>query len=289
MKHAYLILAHGDYQILELLISQLDDARNDIFVHIDKKSEVPELKTEHAGLQIIRDRVDVRWGDVSVLKAEFALMRAAQTMGYYAYYHLLSGVDLVLKSQDYIHRFFAEHQGTEFVGFYSGADLGQDLLRKVGRYHLFADSFRGKGLVWQAKRAVRALWIRAQERLGRELRRNTRFAKGTQWFSITQHLVQNLLVNEMSIVSLYEGTFCCDEIAVQTFVYNSPFMARVYDQSNEGRSCLRHIGWQDGTLHDFSREDLEELRSSDAIFARKFNSRDMDFLREVVALSQENR
>lgn len=34
-KHAYLIIAHNDFEILENLIILLDDMRNDIYIHID--------------------------------------------------------------------------------------------------------------------------------------------------------------------------------------------------------------------------------------------------------------
>lgn len=37
MKHAYLIIAHTEFKLLENLISILDNPNNDIFVHIDKK------------------------------------------------------------------------------------------------------------------------------------------------------------------------------------------------------------------------------------------------------------
>ena len=34
MKHAYLILAHHEPEVLQLLLTALDDARNDIFLHM---------------------------------------------------------------------------------------------------------------------------------------------------------------------------------------------------------------------------------------------------------------
>ena len=37
MKHAYLILAHNEFEVLRKLISALDDPRNDIFIHFDEK------------------------------------------------------------------------------------------------------------------------------------------------------------------------------------------------------------------------------------------------------------
>lgn len=36
-KHAYLIIAHNEFELLKLLVSQIDDVRNDIYIHIDKK------------------------------------------------------------------------------------------------------------------------------------------------------------------------------------------------------------------------------------------------------------
>ena len=36
-KHAYLIIAHDNFYTLEKLIKSIDDSRNDIYIHIDKK------------------------------------------------------------------------------------------------------------------------------------------------------------------------------------------------------------------------------------------------------------
>ena len=35
--HAYMIIAHNQFELLERLIAALDDERNDIYIHIDKK------------------------------------------------------------------------------------------------------------------------------------------------------------------------------------------------------------------------------------------------------------
>ena len=37
MKHAYLIIAHNEFEILKRLIQALDDERNDIYIHFDRK------------------------------------------------------------------------------------------------------------------------------------------------------------------------------------------------------------------------------------------------------------
>lgn len=38
MKHAFLIIAHNEYPILEVLLSMLDDERNDIYLHIYRQT-----------------------------------------------------------------------------------------------------------------------------------------------------------------------------------------------------------------------------------------------------------
>lgn len=37
MKHAYCILAHNNWEQLQLLLNCIDDDRNDIYLHIDVK------------------------------------------------------------------------------------------------------------------------------------------------------------------------------------------------------------------------------------------------------------
>ena len=37
MKSAFLIMAHSNFDMLKLLVTQLDYKDNDIYIHIDKK------------------------------------------------------------------------------------------------------------------------------------------------------------------------------------------------------------------------------------------------------------
>lgn len=100
MRHAFLILAHNEFQILKILLSMLDDGRNDIYLHIDKKMSCSDpleqdlFRLAKARLFVLEQRLDVRWGDISVVKAELLLLETASMKGPYDYYHLLSGVDL---------------------------------------------------------------------------------------------------------------------------------------------------------------------------------------------------
>ena len=287
MKHAYLILAHNEPELLSLLIGRLDDARNDIYIHFDRKlTLLPDVKTQHAGLYILKDRVDVRWADVSMIEAEYKLFHAVVDSGrQYSHHHLISGVDLPLKNQDYIHSFFAQHQGKEFVGLHQ-RPMNSHADRALHYWHPFTRSFRGSGCVFAIKRILRYLVIQTQVLLG--IRRNTTipFHKGGQWVSITRELIDYLLEQEERAFTIFSRTFGADEYFVPTLIWDTPFMERLFDATDESRGAMRYIGWRaDGQLIDFTSQDLPALQQTEYLFARKFNSRDKAFLQEILALS----
>lgn len=287
MRHAYLVLAHDNFDFLQTLISVLDDKRNDIFVHIDAKvKELPKLEVKNSSLYIIEKRVDVRWGHVSQVECECNILEEAyNTNRNYAYYHLISGVDLPIKNQDYIHSFFEANMGKEFVGFNKEFGLEEELRRKIKRYHVFDKEFRTNN---KFKKIFRALFLRIQELFGIERYKDQRFHKGCNWFSITGLLVQELINNKDNFLRTYKNTFCADEVFLHTFAWNGRFMKRFYDVENEANGCMREIGWENGKLIDFTIKDLERLKKSDKIFARKFDVSDKELIKEIVNLVKTN-
>ena len=70
--HAYMIIAHRQFDLLAKLITALDDERNDIFVHIDAK--VRDFDFEKFKVLPKRSRIyftprsGVTWGDFSQVK-----------------------------------------------------------------------------------------------------------------------------------------------------------------------------------------------------------------------------
>ena len=271
MKHAYLILAHNEPELLLLLVERLDDVRNDIYIHFDRK------------LTLLPD---VRWADVSMLEAEYKLFHAVVDSGcQYSHHHLISGVDLPLKNQDYIHSFFAQHQGKEFVGLHQ-RPMNSHADRALHYWHPFTRSFRGSGCVFAIKRILRYLVVQTQVLLG--IRRNTTipFHKGGQWVSITRGLIDYLLEQEERAFTIFSRTFGADEYFVPTLIWDTPFTERLFDATDESRGAMRYIGWRaDGQLIDFTSQDLSALQQTEYLFARKFNSRDKAFLQEILALS----
>jgi len=282
MKHAYLILAHNEFGLLQTLVSCLDDPRNDIYVHIDRKvKEVPELYAEKAGLTMMDKRMDIRWGDYSMVEAEYALLETAVAHGPYAYYHLLSGVDLPLKSQDTIHAFCAAHPGKEYIG-YSVVDPAE-LERKMQRWHLFPRHFSRKQTVWSV---VRSACLRLQDGLHVKRNRDVVFRKGSQWVSITEEMARFALVKKAWVRKTFNHTFVPDECVMQTLCWMSPYRENLYNIEMDGIGCMRTIGWRGDELKDWSMEDYDYLAAAPTFFARKFNSSDPAFIARILELAK---
>jgi len=285
MKNAFLILAHNEFEVLRRLVEALDDSRNDIYIHFDRKVDtIPDLNTEYAGLTILKHRVSVNWGAPSMLEAEYALFETAVARGSYQYYHLLSGVDLPIKSQDYIHGFLDRNDGKEFIG-YTLLELTPSYVRKMQRWHLFPEDYKSRNMV---KRILRAGFLRLQEFLGIYRNRDVDFKKGSQWVSITEGMAKFFLSHKDWSRRVFRNTFCSDELVMQTLCWMSPYRDNLYNTEDDATGCLRAIGWRitesGSQLIDWSEDDFDHLAYSSALFARKFNSSDPVFLDRVKTL-----
>lgn len=67
MKFAYMIMAHNEPYVLDKLIHMLDYPNNDIYIHVDAKSNLIDkrkLYTNSAGLVILPSR-RLTWGGKS--------------------------------------------------------------------------------------------------------------------------------------------------------------------------------------------------------------------------------
>ena len=278
MKHAYLIIAHSSLELLQELVCALDDVRNDIYIHLDSKFLFDEsvLHTEHSQLFILPVRLDARWGDFSLVRIEFMLFEQASQNGPYKYYHLLSGVDFPLKSQDYIHSFFEKNLGAEFIGFAQHAS-DKEINWRSQHYFLFPRSFQSQNIF---KKVVRAIYARLQSLVGYK-RIAMEVKKGCQWCSITHDFIIYVLERKQFVYESFNHTYCPDELFIQTLCWNSTFKERVHSMTNEFEGCKRYIKWVDGKLLSFTLKDVNKMIDSDRWFARKFDAKNKDVLTAI--------
>lgn len=270
-KHAYLILAHNEFNLLEKLIKFLDDERNDIYIHIDKKINGFDFDkfsrlVKHSVIEFV-PRVSVKWGDISMVKAEYSLLSAALANQEYAYLHLLSGVDVPLKNLDEISAFFEKNNGVEFVNV-SSRNLTPTEYDRVRTYH-FASGRRNI-----LNRAVTKAESLLSHILKIDRAKNVDIRRGSQWFSITGEFAKYLMSQKKFVMKQFNHTLIPDEFFMQTVVVNSPFKDRVYDLKSSSRCCdpVRYTDWNRGAPYTFTIDDYDELIGCGCLFARKFSS-----------------
>lgn len=282
MKHAYLIMAHGNWKIFEKLLRLLDDEKNDIYLHIDAKSSMPEMCkniTRKSNLTIIKSR-EVYWGDFSIVEVTLDLLQTAKKTGQYSYFHLLSGTDLPLKSNNEIYEFF-ENSKKNFVGivptevYYS--------VRRVKYYHPLTHCRQYRNL--KVLKGLDRILEYAQKLIGINRLKNNpwKIIDGWEWFSITKEFCQYIINQKETIINMFSSSIASDELFVQTLAYNSKFYDSLYDVTDLRRGSMRFIDWKRGTPYTWGAEpsDYEELINSPYMFARKFDEKYLDIVEQI--------
>ena len=273
-KHAYLIMAHTQPELLKKLLQMLDDERNDIYLHIDSKAkdyplqEVAEIPKKSKC--IFTERTDVKWGSYSQINCEMVLLKEAIKTEH-VYYHLLSGMDLPIKTQDEIHEFFEKHAGLEFVD----EDLPKISEAALSRVK-YSHKFYGKA--GSAKDILGALSTKGQKLLGVDKTKKYEtiiFQKGRNWFSITHGLAKLVVEKEAWIKDVFDKSVCGDEMFLQTVARNSEYASKICNPNTmPDVPDTRYIDWERGSNNNpyvFREADFEELKKASGLFARKFD------------------
>lgn len=268
MRHAFLIMCHGDCGTIAHTISILDSVNHDFFVHVDAKSgdfDEDALRSvlRHSKICFVAPRIRVNWGGVSIVRAEIALLDAA-VKGGYDYYHLLSGADLPIKSAAEIDFFFERNSGLEYVQCHP---VTGHTLRRVRCFTIFPEGASNplKMLLNNALKLV-------LDMLGLHMNRDVDFMIGSQWFSITGAFASYVVSRKEWIENTFRHSVLCDEIFLPTVLASSPFASHC-----AGRN-LRFIDWDKEEGHHrhpytFRISDFDELMGREELFARKFDER----------------
>ncbi len=301
LKHAYLIMAHGNEDILKKLLNFLDDERNDIYIHIDKKwtnfnSDIFEICKYSQIFPIAR--TSVTWGGYSQINLEYRLIKAALNREEkYEYLHLLSGEDLPIKSQDEIHEFFHNNVGKEFLGYDEEWAENKAIKKRYALYWLMQEK-SGKDkrkICWYLEHILAKIeYILKVDRTKKY--EDIKFSSGPNWFSITGEFAKYVLEQEDMVKRIFKNTVCCDEIFMQTILRNSKYknnlyipqvdsgLGKVYDQ------CLRCIEFGQGECSpkywEYGRVK-ELLEYKNMCFARKFKYETEEDKKMIERLEQE--
>lgn len=302
MRHAFLIIAHNNWGQLKKLIQLLDAENYDIYIHIDKKSKDFKgdkfLDLTNKSKVFIFQEYEVFWGGFSQVQVELFLFEKAYALQY-DYYHLISGADLPLKSNREIDLFFEKNKGKEFI-LYDENKLENDpeISRRAKYYHFLQNYRRRYSQKWKndfftfLERISLVFQIVFQVNRVKDLDWIIKY--GSNWASVTNDLVTEILKQRDKITKVFSYTNCADELFVQTVAYNCGFRERIYTPEDGMSANVRYIDWtrgQSGNPYTFHKTDENILLDNRNLFARKFSEMiDSDIIECIFAkILRENK
>lgn len=272
MKHAYLIMAHNNFGVLQRLIDALDHECNDIIVHIDKKVKTqPELTVVRSNLYFCCKRVSVHWGHCSQIEAEFVLFEESLQRGNYDYVHLISGTHFPLHNQDIIHEFFNNHHGISVVS--PQCWTREDVLYKLGLRHYFLANANSVGLFSHVCNILWRLSMRLQPKS--QKRADLLFhGKFSQWLSLSHSDLQRILPYKREVHKKFKYSFCGDEL----------FMPYIFHKAGIKPFEFPKLLFQNfvgASPKNIDSDDFKSLVNSGFMFARKFSDNDLNIIDRI--------
>ena len=273
MKLTYLIMAHKDFKILELLVDLLNQNNIDIIIHIDSKSEIDldrfiKKFESYNYVRFLEKRIAVNWGGFSLLEAQLMLLFASRQIGLGDYVSFISGQDLPLKTTNEIIKFLQKNRGKEFIEFFDIPNRKWSGNGGKDRYEFF-------WLVDQIgyNKSKQFVEIQKKENIYRKFPHQLKPYGGSNWMTISKECAEYIceyIINNPKIIDYFKYTVHPDEMLFQTLILNSNFKDKVINDN------LRYIDWNSSTASlpkILNKDDMRSLQKSTCHFARKFDTK----------------
>jgi len=299
MKIAYLVLAHKNPALIQKQIKFLSSEDSAFFIHIDAKSEIDEFfSCNGRNVFFSTERLPVYWGEYSMINAIVLLMRQAlEATQNYDYYILLSGSDYPLKSKQYIHSFFEQNKGSEFISLVKIPSKGAGIpLTKITNLRI------------PINRPFYRFIIRVWAKLGfaqRDYKKHLETLNpygGVTWFALTKDACQYILEfmeRHEPICQFFKGTFAPDETLFHTILGNSIFEPHI-------RPCVMYDDWttsvpNSGHPAEIGEEQLRFFEASEKViiddvfgpgemlFARKFSDENLNLVDRLETIIKQKK
>ncbi len=270
-------MAHKAPRQLYRLVTRLNDGNSEFFIHIDSKADIQPFEfIKDLGSQVhFIERFDATWGGYGTIKP---FMRALKDVKYasarFDRILLLSGQDYPIKSNHDIDEFFRNSSYSNFIDYFpipnytkwQGTDRGG--LYRVDKYYF--------GTKWYQILASKTLnFLSAYIPL---LKRKAPYGMkpytGQTWWNLDMYALNYILdfdARHPQYMEFHKNTFVADELFVQMIIGNSTDEKLLNSIENSEK---RFTIWEMATsAHPkmLGRNDMEAIRASDDLFARKFD------------------
>ncbi|OXA92211.1 beta-1,6-N-acetylglucosaminyltransferase [Flavobacterium hercynium] len=274
IKQAVIITAYKNYNHLEEIVNFFD-ANFELYIHIDKKSDISDVELRklrnYKIVKLVTQKYKVNWGGINHLKSILNLTEEAFKNKEIKYFHLISGHDFPIKKRSWFLEFF-KNNDSQYLEYFDIPNVGaadNGYMDRIEFYN-FYDLLNAKNE--KQNRIIRRL-IKIQKKLGFKRKISVKMPKpygGSTWWSLSRDCVGYVLEftkKNKFVLNRFKHTLCSEEFYFQTIIMNSPFADKVINNN------LRHIDWiaRNGNNPAILDEtDYVKLVESNAAFARKF-------------------
>jgi hypothetical protein len=299
MTVVFAVLAHDDPAMLRRLVDALSPYR--VVVHLDKRVDLDAFDSvanlaSTSNASYSASRVAVSWGGYSVVEAMLSAgLDATEGLENDDHVAFLSGRCYPVRPPADFEQFVSASNTRQHVRYYRLAEAGKWHANRIRRRHWFDFSYLGLRpfLPRQIIRLLRACLART-DYLRPPVQTALDVVAGSQWMALTAECLQDaaaaLTQHEYSV---FKNAFAPDEMAIQTFVFNSKW--RVQSTKGEAEpmqdkiSSIANYHLLDSEMiGSITSDPLALPESSRPYFARKFSSSDVSQLDAIdMALSHD--
>lgn len=263
MKVACLILTHTSALQIQRLVKRLDNVHFDFYIHVDKKVDIEPYRKLLKGSNIFfaEKRRDITWAGYSGVQAVFDLLDQLEASGNaYDFISFHTGQDYPLKSADYIIDFLQKNKGKQFI-HYMDFDEWTGAQRRIDKHHLQELNIVGKFYI---QKLVHLLVPK------RKAPKDIKIYGYSAYWTLSMDCalyVAKYVKENPTLRHYFKYTFGSDEFVYQTVIMNSHYKDAVVNNN------FRYIDWSAGGMNPkfLKVEDIEKLKASDCLFARKLN------------------
>lgn len=279
MKIAYIILAHRDPELLKKTINKLKDDNSEFFIHIDLKSNVSRFENlkETSSVHIVKDRVDVKWGSITIVQAVLNSIKEALLDKEINYFYILSGQDYPIKSKREIYDFALKNKTyLKYFTLPTNRWKGGGIHR-YKRFHFIISRNR------YLRRIVNIINFFLPRR---KIPHNHIPYGGDFWCGLnidSAKYILNFIDKEKKYINFFRYTYLADEIFFQTVLLNSNDIIK----ENIVNEKITYVDWsvKPTPPKTLCLEDFEIIKNSKYLFARKLDSKHS---KELIQLIDKN-
>lgn len=260
LRLAYIISAYTRLDQVNRLVRRLQADGTSFHIHVDRKTDDAEFRSLLARLHDVAsvrflERHACHWGGFGHVRATLKGIDELRRQGFpFDYLILLTGQDYPIKSKQQVDRFFEAAAGKSYMAF---SPLPSDSWSPRG------------GLDRVAYWHLRSHGPHVRLPLRRRFPSGLRPYGGGAYWALSRDCVAHVarfVAERPDVVSFFRHVDIPDESFFQTVLMNSELRETIVNDN------LRYIDWTRGRRPAILQtSDLEALRASPKLFARKFD------------------